>query len=61
MMNLYETKASEVVVFSLADSDRVWKKEIAHGLPLGYFTRGYSLSTETMRNIDENTYTVCNV
>ena len=59
MMNLYDKKASEVVLFSIADSDRVWKKEIAHGLPIGYFTRGYSLSTDTMRNIETKMLTSC--
>ena len=29
-ISFYKKKASEVVVFTLADSDRTWKKEIGH-------------------------------
>ena len=48
---MYQKKASEVVVFTLSDSDRSWKREIGHGLPFGYFFKGYSLTIECMRNI----------
>ena len=58
-MDLYNKKASEVVVFTLADSDRCWNKEIGHGIPVGYFFKGYSLTSHVMRNIAKKMYISC--
>ena len=58
-IDLYNKKASEVVVFTLADSDREWSQEIGHSIPVGYFFKGYSLTTQVMRNIANKMYASC--
>ena len=59
MKQIYHKKASEVVLFSLSDTDRTWQKEIGHGMPVGYFTKGYSLTSECMRNIQSKMLNTC--
>ena len=39
---LRHKKASEVVRFSLSYSDSTWKRKADHGLPIGYYFKGYS-------------------
>ena len=34
IIQLYEKKAPEPVVFSLADTNRTWKREVGHGMPI---------------------------
>ena len=43
--------ASQVIVYLLADLDRLWKMEEPHAVPVSFFFRGYSLSMEVMRRI----------
>ena len=59
MKQIYHKKASEVVLFSLFDTDRTWQKAIGHGMPVGYFTKGYSLTSECMRNIQTKILKTC--
>ena len=47
------------MLFSLTYTDRIWKKDIEHGLPVGHFTRGYSLTVDTMRNIEFKMWRSC--
>jgi hypothetical protein len=44
-------KASEVLVFLLADLDRIYKPEVPHAFPVAYALKGYSMSSETMRKM----------
>ena len=46
-------KASEVVVFSTADTNRIYNREIGHRMPMGYFLKGYSLTSNCMRRIEK--------
>ena len=48
LMKLHKKIASEAIVFSLADTDRTWKREIGHGMPIGYLFKGYSLRSDSM-------------
>ena len=45
--------ASQVIVFLLAELDRLWKEEEPHAIPVAYFFRGYSLSMDIFREILE--------
>jgi hypothetical protein len=51
--------ASQVVVYLLADTDRFWKDEGPHAVPVLYFYRGYSLPINTTRNITEKLKETC--
>ena len=54
LLETYELQrpvASQVVVYLLADLDRLWKIEEPHAVPVSFFFRGYSLSMEVMRRI----------
>ena len=44
-------KASEVLVFLVADLDRVYKQELPHAFPVAYGLKGYSMKTEAMRKM----------
>lgn len=51
--------ASQVVVFLLADLDRLWKQEEPHAVPVMFFFRGYSLSMDIFRKIHEQCKKAC--
>ena len=54
LVDSYELRrnyASQVVVFLLADLNRMWKPEEPHAVPILYFFRGYSLSMGIARQI----------
>ncbi|XP_053406396.1 uncharacterized protein LOC128559213 [Mercenaria mercenaria] len=51
--------ASQVVVYLIADLNRLWKKEEPHAVPVTYFYRGHSLSMDIMRKITESCKDVC--
>ena len=53
MVQLYEKTASETVVFSTADTNRIYNREIGHGMPMGYFLKGYGLTSNCMRRIEK--------
>ena len=50
---LKKQHASQVVVFLLANLDRLWKPEEPHAVPVLFFFRGYSLSMDIARKILE--------
>ena len=50
---LQRQHASQVVVYLLADLDRLWNPEEPHAVPVLYFYRGYSLSMPIIRKITE--------
>ncbi|KAH3882766.1 hypothetical protein DPMN_006711 [Dreissena polymorpha] len=56
---LLREKASEAVVFLLADLDRGWQKNAVRCSPIAWFPKGYSLDCETMRFIAEEVHTRC--
>ncbi|CAC5404088.1 unnamed protein product [Mytilus coruscus] len=47
-------KATEVLVWLLSDTNRCWNIEIPHFLPVAYAMKGYSLTTQTMRTMNEH-------
>ena len=56
---LNREKASEAVVFLVADFDRSWERNRIRCGPVAWFPKGYSLDTDTMRNIAETILTAC--
>lgn len=44
-------KASEVLVFLLADLDRIYKPEFPHAFPVAYALKGYSMRSDIMRKM----------
>lgn len=56
---LTRKKASEVIPIMLSTVDRISNPETGHAQPIGYFLRGYSLSTDVMRNIAEDFMQAC--
>ncbi|CAG2194451.1 unnamed protein product [Mytilus edulis] len=56
---LNRKKASEVIPIMLSTVDRISNPETGHAQPIGYFLRGYSLSTDVMRNIAEDFMQAC--
>ena len=52
-------KASEVLVWLLSDTDRLFHPEIPHSLPVAYAMKGYSLSTPIMRAMHEDILQKC--
>ena len=49
--NLCSNKASEVLVFLLADLDRMYKPDVPHAFPVVYAFKGYSMKSESMRKM----------
>ena len=47
--NLCRVKATEVLVFLVANMDRIHKPEIPHAMPIAYALKGYSMKTDVMR------------
>ncbi|XP_071172850.1 uncharacterized protein [Mytilus edulis] len=56
---LNRKKASEVIPIMLSTVDRISNPETGHAQPIGYFLRGYSVSTDVMRNIAEDFMQAC--
>ena len=56
---LTRVKASQVVVLLISNMDRNWSPEVGHSTVIGYFLRGYSLATATMRRIREKFRKAC--
>ena len=51
--HLCRTRASEVLVFLIANLDRVHMPEIHHASPVAYAFKGYSMRSDVMRNMIE--------
>ena len=56
---LQREKASEAMVFLVSDLDRNWSKNPLRWAPVCWFPKGYSLTTETLRNLLEHVQTLC--
>ena len=56
---LQRQKASEAMVFLVSDIDRNWSKNPLRWAPVCWFPKGYSLTTETLRNLLEHVQTSC--
>ena len=56
---LKREKGSEAVVFLSCDLDRRWDENKIRCAPICWFTKGYSLDTETMRRILEAVLNAC--
>ncbi|CAG2255841.1 unnamed protein product [Mytilus edulis] len=56
---LSRKKASEIIPILISTLDRTFNAETGHAVPIGYFLRGYSLSTETMRKIADDFMQLC--
>ena len=56
---LNREKASEAVVFLVADLDRSWERNTIRCGPIAWFPKGYSLDSDTMRHISETIHTTC--
>ncbi|CAC5412480.1 unnamed protein product [Mytilus coruscus] len=52
-------KATEVVVWLLSDTERIWHPEMPHSVPTAYAMKGYSLSVNIMRSMHDNILQVC--
>lgn len=52
-------KATEVLVWILADTDRIFSKGIPYALPVAYAMKGYSLGTQVMREMHEHVLQAC--
>ncbi|KAH3864335.1 hypothetical protein DPMN_027352 [Dreissena polymorpha] len=57
--NLKRHFASQVVVYLLADLDRLWKPELPHAVPIMYCYRGPSMTMEIARNLLEHVVKAC--
>ena len=51
--HLCRTKASEVLVFLIANLDRVHMPEMHHASPIAYTFKGYSMKSDVMRSMIE--------
>lgn len=49
--NIAKPVASEILMFILSDLDRMFHPEQPHAFPVCYGMKGYSLKTETLRNM----------
>ena len=56
---LKRERATEAMVFLVADLDRSWEKDQIRCAPVCWFPKGYSLSTENLRQIVEEVHTQC--
>ena len=56
---LKRERATETKVFLVADLDRSWEKDQIRCAPVCWFPKGYSLSTENLRQIVEEVHTQC--
>ncbi|XP_062569232.1 uncharacterized protein LOC134231307 [Saccostrea cucullata] len=52
-------KATEVLVWILADTNRIFSKGIPYSLPVAYAMKGYSLGTQVMRDMHEHVLQAC--
>ena len=57
--NLQRKFASQVIVYLLADLDRMWKSELPHAVPVMYCYRGYSLPMDKARALTEHCRQTC--
>ncbi len=57
--NLCRKKATEVLVWLLQDTNREWKPERPHSIPIAYALKGYSLTAEVMRNMSNAVVLSC--
>ncbi|KAH3752314.1 hypothetical protein DPMN_186930 [Dreissena polymorpha] len=51
--------ASEVLVYLLSDMNRLWHRELGHGIPIAYLYKGYSLTIPTSRRILDKVLNEC--
>lgn len=51
--------ASEILVFMLSDVDRKFKPEMPHAIPIAYGLKGYSLKSESLRNMINHVVQTC--
>lgn len=58
---LNREKASEALVFLVADLDRSWDRQKSRSALVACFPKGYSLDCETMRGISELVYNTCHM
>lgn len=56
---LCRKKATEVLVWLLSDTDRVWDPEIPHSTPVAYAMKGYSLPVQQMRAMHDHVLQRC--
>ena len=56
---LQRENASEAMVFLVSDLDRNWSKNHLRWAPVCWFPKGYSLTTEKLRNLLEHVQTLC--
>ncbi|XP_052268567.1 uncharacterized protein LOC127869949 [Dreissena polymorpha] len=56
---LKREKASESIVFICSDLNRSWDKNTRYNVPVAWLTKGYSLDTQTMRQISEGVHMKC--
>ena len=57
--HLCRKKATEILVWLLSDTDRSWQAEIPHSIPVAYAMKGYSLTTNTMRLMNDVVLDAC--
>ena len=56
---LLRKRSSEILVWLLSDTDRLWHAEIPHSMPVAYAMKGYSLKLDTMRSMCNLVYDHC--
>ncbi|XP_071133796.1 uncharacterized protein [Mytilus edulis] len=52
-------KATEVIVWILADTDRIFNPDVPYAIPIAYAMKGYSLGTKPMREMHEDVLRMC--
>ena len=52
-------KATEVLVWLISDTDRIWNAEIPHAVPIAYAMKGYSLSCNIMQKMMDHVLQSC--
>ncbi|VDI01697.1 Hypothetical predicted protein [Mytilus galloprovincialis] len=57
--NLSRRKATEVLVFIIANTDRFNNQETPHALPIAYALKGYSMKTDVMRKMLDQVLLEC--
>ena len=56
---LCRRKASEILVWLLSDTDRLWKVEVPHALPVSWAMKGYRMPMNIMRKMMDGILNEC--
>ena len=57
--NLQRKKATEILTFIMSDTNRIHDSEKPNQIPIAYALKGFSLSTEKLREMIEEVHIKC--